>query len=202
MQVLHHGISLKVTDSSSKNVPVSNPGIESAGPKAKEHLENHRKDILRKHPELKKASNASERKGMLKANPKMKEYVHKKNTEILHKVAKDLHQHLNSLPKSELVHHIKHILHSHQTPMEKEGHSHIRHTTYTTSKGEYQHHSIKPGQHHEHIYRDAQNIEVHHSGSSVHFRHKGKTFGRHALKFSSQSDPLSSIKGSGQTTGS
>lgn len=200
MQVLHHGVSLKVSDAQTKHIPVSNPGIESAGPNAKKHLESHRKDILRKHPELKKASNASERKGMMKANPKMKEYVSKKNTETLHKVASDLHKHLTSLPKSQLVNHIKHILHSHATPMEKEGHKHIRHTTYTTSSG-VTHYSIKPSEHHEHIYKDSRNIEVHHSGGTIHFKHKGKTFGRHALKFSTQSDPMSPIKGSGQTAG-
>jgi len=198
--IVHHGVSLKVTDSSSKHVPTSNPGIEYAGPNAKKHLEDHRKSILKKHPELKKASNASERKGMMKANPAIHEFVKTKNTETLHKVAKDLHHHLNSIPKSELVHHIKHILHSKSTPMEKEGHKHIRHTTYS-SKGEFNHHSMNPGSHHEHIYRDSRNITVHHSGTSIHFKHNGKTFGRHAIKFSSQSDPMSSIKGSGQTSG-
>ena len=200
MQVLHHGVSLKVSDSSNKHIPVSNPGIESAGPNAKKHLDSHRKDILRKHPELKKASNASERKGMLKANPKMQDYVKKKNTETLHKMSADLHKHLSSLPKSHLVKHIKHILHSHPTPMEKEGHNHLRHTTYSSPNG-IKHHTVKPSEHHEHIYKDARNIEIHHSGGSIHFKHKGKTFGRHALKFSSQSDPMSSIKGSGQTAG-
>ena len=200
MQVLHHGISLKVTDSSSKHVPTSNPGIEKAGPKAKAHLETHRKTILKHYPELKKATNASERKGMLKANPKMKEFVHKKNTETLTKVAKDLHHHLSTSPKSVLVDHIKHILHSHPTPMEKEGHKHVRHVSYVTKNGN-EHHSMNPGTHHDHIYKDPHNIEVHHSGSSVHFKYKGKTFGRHSIKFSSQSDPMSSIKGSGQTSG-
>jgi hypothetical protein len=60
---------------------------------------------------------------------------------------------------------------------------------------------MNPGTHHDHIYKDPHNIEVHHSGSSVHFKYKGKTFGRHSIKFSSQSDPMSSIKGSGQTSG-
>lgn len=198
--IIHHGVSLKVTDTSSKHVPTSNPGIEHAGPEAKEHLKQHRKDIVEKHPELMSASNASERKGMMKANPKMHDYVKSKNKETLNKVAKDLHTHLNSLPKSELVHHIKHILHSKSTPMEKEGHKHSRHITYT-SKNDFKHHSINPGSHHEHIYRDSRNITVHHSGSSIHFKHNGKTFGRHAIKFSSQSDPLSPIKGSGQTAG-
>lgn len=200
MQVMHHGISLKVTDSSSKHVPTSNPGIEHAGPNAKKHLETHRKSILKKYPELKRASNASERKGMMKANPSMEAHVKQKNHETLNKIAKDLHHHLSTAPKSELVHHIKHILHSKSTPMEKEGHKHIRHISYTTKNG-YEHSSMNPGTHHDHIYNDSHNITVHHSGTSVHFKHKGKTFGRHSIKFSSQSDPMSSVKGSGQTSG-
>lgn len=200
MQVLHHGISLKVTDSSSKHVPTSNPGIEYAGPNAKKHLELHRTSILKKYPELKKASNAPERKGMMKANPSMKIHVKQENQETLHKIAKDLHQHLSTVPKSELVRHIKHVLHSKSTPMELEGHKHIRHVSYTTKNG-YEHSSMNPGTHHNHIYNDPRNISVHHSGTSVHFKYKNKTFGRHAIKFSSQRDPMSSIKGSGQTSG-
>ena len=200
MQVIHHGISLKVTDSSSKHVPTSNPGIEHAGPNAKKHLEAHRTSILKKYPELKKASNRDERKGMMKANPSMQAHVKQKNQETLHKIAKDLHHHLSTIPKSELIHHIKHVLHSKSTPMEKEGHKHIRHVSYTNKNGQ-QHSSMNPGTHHNHIYNDSRNISVHHSGSSIHFKYKNKTFGRHAIKFSSESDPMSSVKGSGQTSG-
>ena len=200
MQEIHHGISLKVTDSSNKHVPVSNTGEKSLHG-VKKVLDAHRKHILKSFPQLKHASNATSRKDMMKADPKMKEYVKKKNTETLHKAAKAYHEHLTSLPHHELVHHIKHMLHSHETPMQKQGHNHIRHTTYTKSNGEHAHHSIIPSAHHAHIYNTPHHIEVHHSGSSVHFKHKGKTFGRVSVKFSSQSDPLSSIKSSGQTSG-
>jgi hypothetical protein len=202
-QQVHHGVSLKVTDSSNKHVPVSNPG-EKTFHGADKHLEAHRTDILQQHPELKHAGNREARKAMMKANPKMKDYVKKKNAETLHNVAKTYHEHLSNLPKHELADHIRHLMHSHQTPMQQQGHNHIRHTTYSQSAragGGYGHHSIVPSAHHEHIYNDPHNIEIHHSGSSIHFKHKGKTFGRVGLKFSSQSDPLSSIKGSGQTAG-
>jgi hypothetical protein len=85
--------------------------------------------------------------------------------------------------------------------MQREGHNHIRHTTYTKSDGSIEHHSVVPSAHHAHMYNDPHNIEVHHKGSTVSFKHKGKSFGRVSIKFSSQSDPLSSIKGSGQTAG-
>ena len=150
------------------------------------------------------ATNAKQRKDMLKSDPKMHEYVKSKNTETINAVSKHLHEHLSSVPKHELVHHVRNVIHAHATPMQKEGHNHIRHTSYTSggaSNPKYEHHSIDPSQHHEHIFNDAHNIEVHHSGGSIHFKYKGKTFARHSIKFSSQSDPLSSIKGSGQTSG-
>ena len=203
--VSHHGISLKVTDSSSKHVPTSNLGIKAAGPKAQDIHDDHRRDILKHYPKLAThATNAKQRKEMLKADPKMNEYVKTKNSVTLNKVAKHLHDHLTSIPKDELVHHIRNVIHAHTTPMQREGHNHIRHTSYTsggTTNSTFEHHSIDPSQHHEHIFNDPHNIEVHHSGGSIHFKYKGKTFARHALKFSSQSDPLSSIKGSGQTSG-
>ena len=199
--VKHHGVSLKVTDSSSKHVPTSNLGIKAAGPKAQEMHDEHRRAILKKYPKLAThATNAEQRKEMLRNDPKMKAFVHKKNTETLKKVAEHLHHHLSTAPKEQLVSHIRNVIHAHATPMQKQGHGHLRHTTFN-SRGTPQHHAIDPSQHHEHILNDPHNIEVHHSGSSIHFKYKGKTFARHAIKFSSQSDPLSSIKGSGQTSG-
>ena len=201
MEIKHHGISLKVTDSSSHHVPTSNLGIKSAGPKASQIHDDHRRDILKKFPKLgTHATNASQRKQMMKDNPKMEKYVKTKNSETLHKIASHLHEHLSSLPNHELVDHIRNVIHAHATPMQREGHNHIRHTTFT-SRGEFKHHAMDPSEHHEHIFNDPHNIEIHHSGSSIHFKYKGKTFARHSLKFSSQSDPLSSIKGSGQTSG-
>jgi len=200
-QVKHNGISLKVTDSSSKHVPTSNLGIGSAGPKAQDIHDEHRKDIIKKYPKLvTQATNADQRKKMLKDNPKMNAYVKKKNAETLNKISSHLHEHLSNLPKEELVDHIRKVIHAHKTPMQNEGHNHIRHTSYT-SRGEFKHHSIDPSEHHEHIFNDHENIEVHHSGTGVQFKYKGKTFASHRIKFNSQSDPLSSIKGSGTTAG-
>lgn len=199
--VKHHGISLKVTDSSSKHVPTSNLGIKAAGPKAQETHDEHRRSIIKKYPKLAThATNASQRKEMLRNDPKMHEFVKKKNSETLDKIAGDLSHHLNTIPKHELIHHIRNVIHAHQTPMQKQGHGHMRHISYT-AKGANQHHSMDPSHHHEHILNDPHHIDTEWHGTSIHFKHKGKTFARHAIKFSSQSDPLSSVKGSGQTAG-
>jgi hypothetical protein len=200
MQVTHHGISLKVSDEASKHVPTSNPGLDNAGPDARKHLEKHRKEIVQRYPELKEAPNARERTAMMRANPEMDKHVRQKNKEVLHKIASGLHHHLSTMRKSDLVDHVRHLLHSEKTPMEKEGHSHIRHITHRSGSSSA-HHTIRPGTEHEHIYNDPDNITVHHSGTSVNLKYKGKLFARHRLKFSSQSDPLGSIKGSGETAG-
>jgi hypothetical protein len=200
-KIKHHGISLKVTDSASKHVPTSNLGLKSLGPKAESTLDQHRRTILKKFPKLgTHATNKKQRKEMLKKHPKMANFIKNKNHETLHKMAKDLHNHLITASKKDLVEHVKKVIHSHQTPMQKEGHEHMRHVSYV-SNGKNIHHSIDPSNHHEHIFKDSKNISVEHHGSSLHFKHKGKTFARHSMKFSSQSDPMSSIKSSGQTAG-
>jgi hypothetical protein len=199
-QVKHHGVSLKVTDSGTKHVPVSNFGAESThGGQA--ILDAHRTAILKKYPSLKAAKNAGERKEILKSNPHMSEDIKNKNRATLENVAKNLHNKLQAMPKKDLVHHIKKVLHSDATPMQAEGHGHLRHTSYVAGGGKNAYHSIDPSSHHSHIYNDHDNIEVHHSGASVHFKHNGKTFGRQSVKFNSQSDPMSALKGSGQTSG-
>ena len=131
----------------------------------------------------------------------MSEDIKNKNRATLENVAKNLHNKLQAMPKKDLVHHIKKVLHSDATPMQAEGHGHLRHTSYVAGGGKNAYHSIDPSSHHSHIYNDHDNIEVHHSGASVHFKHNGKTFGRQSVKFNSQSDPMSALKGSGQTSG-
>lgn len=197
-----HGVSLKVTKSSSKQVPVSNPGIESTLGGSKIH-ETHKKAILQAHPKLASASNAAERKKILKSSPKMQADISARNQKTLTSMAKNLHTKLSGMNSKDVATHIKnHVLQSNPTPMQTQGHNHIRHTTYE-SKGQFQHHSIDPSTHFNHILNDHKNISMEHSGTSVHFFHtdpktKKKTkFASHRVKFASQSDPLSSVKSSG-----
>ena len=88
--------------------------------------------------------------------------------------------------------------------MEKEGHHHLRMTTHANTKTnqkktgeEHGHHILKPHEHYEHMLRDHQNLSVHHQGTSVVFKYKGKKIATHQMKFNSQSDPHSSLKGNG-----
>jgi hypothetical protein len=197
-----HGVSLKVTDTAKKQIPVSNPGIKSTLGGEAIHKE-HKESIIKLYPELGKARNKDERKQIVKNNPKMASDIKARNQKTLTSIAGNLHSKLSNMNSEDLVQHIRnHVLASNKTPMQEQGHSHIRHTTYEKG-GEYQHHSIDPSLHFEHILQDHKNISAEHSGTNIHFYHtdpksgKKTKFASHRIKFSSQSDPLSSIKGSG-----
>lgn len=201
-QTKFHGVSLKVTGSSSKQVPVSNPGIESTLGGEKIH-ETHKNAIKAAYPKLAAAPNAKARKAILSADPRMQKDISERNKATLTSMAKNLHSKLSKMSSEDLANHIRnHVLQSNPTPMQTQGHNHIRHTTYV-SRGQAQHHSIDPSTHFEHLLSDHQNISMHHSGTSVHFIHtdpktgKKTKFASHRIKFNSQSDPLSSVKSSG-----
>jgi hypothetical protein len=212
-----HGRSLKVSQNSSKNVPSSNLGKESAGLKADNLHKEHKEKILKDHPTLSKVKKGPEhdsiedaRKEWAKNNPKKHEAIKVQNRKLLHNVAHhhaaELQHNLDSGNHEKVVNHIRDVLGSHKTPAEKAGKADFRkHTTYVTSKG-IQHHSSHPGEEHEHILKDHKNITVKASGGSVHFSHTDpktgvtKKFATQSHKFKSQSDPLGTLSSSGKAT--
>jgi len=199
-KVKHHGVSLKVSDNSSKNIPSSSLGAEHSGSKAKQLHADHKEAILKAHPQLAN-KNKEQRKEILKSNPKMHADIKARNKELLHKVAsehaKELQGHLNSGNHEHVVNHIKQLLHAHETPAQGEGHNFFKHTTYHTSKGS-QHHVSDPSKEHEHIFKDHKNITVKSSAGATHFYYNGKKFASQSHKFNSQSDPLSPLKSAGK----
>ena len=201
-KVTHHGVSLKVSDNSNKNIPTSSLGVESGGSKAKEHFAAHKSAILKAHPTL-IGKNKADRKEAAKEHPKMHADIKERNKKLLNKVAddhaKELQQHLNSSNHGHVVKHIREVIHAHKTPAQEKGNSFIKHTTYQTAKG-VQHHTSSPSEDHEHMLKDHKNLSVKSSGGSVHFYHKGKKFASQSHKFDSQSDPLSSLKSAGRVT--
>jgi len=194
-KIKHHGISLKVTDKKKGNVPVSNPGMEATHG-GQVILDAHRASVLKSHPAL-KGLNKEGRKNYIKDNPKAAADIKNKNRQTLTNIVDHLHSKLESMPSHELAQHIRsNVLHANSTPMQEQGHEHIKHTTNGTSNYSFQHGD--PSKDYEHILNDHNNITVHNRGTSVIFKHKGKPFAKHRLKFESQSDPLSSVKGSGE----
>ena len=199
---IHHGISLKVSDSKTKHIPVSNPGISST--LGGEHiLETHRQHLKRKYPKIN--SLPANRREHMKNDHKMQSYIRKRNLECLHAITKHTVDKLNEMRPQHLVNHIrKHILAANKTPLQQHGHTHMRHTTYMHGD-EIKHHSYDPSESHEHILRDPKNISIKHDseqGSArIRFEYKGKPFAAQRFKFESQSDPLSNIKGSSNIIG-
>lgn len=203
------GVSLKVSDKASKNVPSSSLGMESSGESARTLFKNHQEEIHKDHPELKDIKKEEHHKDIKDArkewaekNPEKHAKIKEKNKKLLANVAKshaeELQNHLNNNNHEHVVEHIRNVLAARKTPAEKAGKAHfIKHTTYVNKSG-IQHHIANPGEDHEHILKDHKNIEVKSSGGSVHFYHNGKKFASQAHKFDSQSDPLSTIKSAGK----
>lgn len=196
--IKYHGVSLKVSDENKKHLPVSNPGIESTlGGKA--ILDKHRENINKAHPKLKTMSKA-DRKEYVKNLPEHKQQQLKDmHGKALNDVAENLHKKLSSMSQDDLKHHLfKHVLQANPTPMQQQGHFHHRHVTYMTKNGQ-EHHNVDPSNHYESLHKKHKYISVERRGTSIIFKYPGgKTIAKHRIKFESQSDPHSSIKGSGE----
>lgn len=206
-KLLHHGISLKVSDKPSKEVPSSSLGMKSSGSQAEALFRKHQQKIKQKYPELagKIYSNSEKRKQWAQENPEKHAEIKKENYNLLKAVAeshaKELQQKIDSGNHKSVIDHLRDVLAAKTTPAEESGVATFqKHTTYVTAKGA-QHNTSKPGQEYEGIFNDPSNIEVKSSGGSVHFYHKGKKFASQSQKFDSQSDPLSNLKSAGKSTG-
>jgi hypothetical protein len=192
----HHGISLKVTDKKSGNLPVSNPGVESTHG-GEEVLKQHRKKLLKRHPWISKITNADDRKEYMRSNPSIQKDVREANSKALNDVVEHLHNQIQAMTPKQRADHIRKIIAAKKTPMQTQGHAHIRHTTY----GDGSTSATDPSTAHEHMLNDHKNITVSRSGTSIIFSHKGKPFAKHRLKFENADNPTSSIKGSGELIG-
>ena len=210
-----HGISLKVSDNSSKNVPSSNLGMQSSGSKSKDLYKEHQKKVHAIAPELSGIKKEPHHKDITAArkdwatnNPEKHDAIKSENRKVLHAVAHhqgaELQHKLDSGEHEHVVNHIRDVLGAKHTPAESSGKATFqKHTTYVTAKGT-QHHASSPGDDHEHILKDHKNITVKSSAGSTHFYHTdpktgvAKKFATQGHKFTSQSDPLSTLTSSGK----
>lgn len=189
----HFGISLKKAEKT-ENAPIANPGMESTYG-AQPILNAHRDDIRQNFPEVGNLLNSRLRKDFVRANPTLQTAVREKGRKTLSDIASHMHEKLSNMSHEDLVTHLRnHVLHAHSTPMQTQGHSHMRHTTWG-SDGNYQTKAIDPGTRYEHILNDPENIEVKPAGQGVNFLYKDKLFAKHNIKFDSADDPMSSVKG-------
>lgn len=223
----HHGVSLKVTDTGSKHVPVSNAGKEALHPEFESEQKAHWEKMhntfpglkeLKTGPKKKKAdgsnmSAAEMRKDFQRQDPEREAKMRAMNKSYLQSAAANTHKHLTSLGQHELIDHIKkQVLQSNPTPMQAEGHNHIRHTTYQAGKkegGGFKFDSHTPSEHYAKYFDGSHHIGLEPSKGTteIHFVATNKATGEKSriasqrLKLNSGSDPLSSIKSSGIAAG-
>ena len=199
-EVVHHGQSLKISNTANKNIASSSLGSESSGSTAKAKHSEHKKEIIAEFPHLANKG-PKERRSILAKDPHMQKTVKSRNNAFLHGVAKthaeELQGHLKSGNYAHVVSHLRDVLHAHKTPAQEAGHTFTKVTTYHTAAG-VQNHVSHPHKDYEHILKDPKNISVVHNGQGVDFLHKGKKFATQSHKFGSQSDPLSSLKSAGK----
>jgi hypothetical protein len=179
--VRHHGISLKRSEKTG-DVQIANPGIEALHG-AEGILKAHRDDIRTLYPAVAAGSNATKRKEVVRADPKLNEKIRERNRQTLSAMSKNLADKLNGMSKENLVQHLRdNVLHAHVTPMQDNGHEHMRHTVWG-SDGKYQAKSIDPGTHYEQILSEPQHIEARTTGQGVTFYHRGVQFARQNINF-------------------
>jgi hypothetical protein len=213
----HQGVSLKNTTKGNVNVGASNHGVGTMHSKAGEHHEDHKNKISKIAPEL--HPDNAKKNGLGSAKARKEWMKHPDNAKKVAKIkeangkslvghaeshAKELNDHLKSGDKdriNKVKQHIRDTLAAKKTPMEKEGHSNIKATTYM-HKGEPKTYISNPGKDHEDIFKDPDfhhHIEIKHSGTGHSIHYKGKKIAKFTYKFNSQSDPRSSITAVGNT---
>lgn len=205
--IKHHGVSLKVSDGTSRHVPVSNAGKSALHPEFEKDKVEHHKQMLKSFPGLAKTTNAQQRKEYKRETPEREKQMAAMNLAYLHEVNAKTYKHIASLGQHELIDHVKkHVLQCNPTPMQKEGHNHIRHTTYIGGKKEgsnFKFDSHTPSEHYHNYFDGSHKIEPELKGTQIHFNainnHTGekKRIASQRVKLTSGSDPLSSMKVSG-----
>ena len=193
----HTSISLKVTKGPTPNITTANLGKSQHHKNSGKHHKEMIADIKKKHPEIAKMSKADQNE-WVKNNPKKHEEVKNVFKKTLSSHAKahgdELNHHLKHGGKKgadHVKHYISGLLHAHETPLEKNGHSHMR-ATITVHNGKDKAHIIRPHEHYKHVMKDPdfhKNIKITHSGGNVHFHHKGKKIASLTYKMGSQSRP-------------
>lgn len=222
-EIKHHGVSLKVSDGTSKHVPVSNAGKEALHPEFGDDQKTHWEKLYKTFPGLKELKTAPKklkadgtkmdaadmRKDWQKQDPERENKIREMNLSYLQASTANAHKHLVSLGQHELIDHIKkQVLQCNPTPMQREGHSHIRHTTYRAGKkegGGFKFDSHTPSEHFAKYFDGSHHINAENPNGTtqIHFVATNKQTGEKTriatqrLKLNSGSDPLSSIKSSG-----
>ena len=209
------GISLKKTDTNNPDVNSSNMGIELSGPDAYANLLEHRRKRLEKYPELQNIEEfkpsgipLNKWRGKWQASDKeVNVSIRKENVEFIERCASDLCAYLNSIPKSDLSAHLRTVLAAHTSPMHgvrisedsDDIHEFVKHTTYGKGEAIKFNIIVDPSRHYMEYFENCEHLTVQHkSGGTIKFFYKDEYIASQTLKFTSQSDPLSSFSSVGK----
>lgn len=205
------GVSLKVSDNTSKHVPVANMGINSLHPEAKKDFDAHREKLAKAYPEMAKQGNDKRRKQWKKDNPEAGKEIDDINREFRRGLITKTATHLKLMGNHELIDHIKkNVLQCNPTPLQNAGHDHMRTTTYAATQkegGGNKFHSYDPSEHFNHILDGSKKIHVTSKGTTeLHYHWEDENgnlhhFASQRVKANSNSDPFSPIKSSGIAAG-
>ena len=191
----HHGISLKVSDDN-KPITLANPGLSSSYGGERLQAE-HKENIKKSYPELAAETNKDRRKEILRNNPVMRADIRSRNKKLLDNISQNMMNQLNKMTPAQRAEHIRnYVLAARSTPMQQQGHNHIRHFTQGGTNPSFV--TNNPGQDYEKILTDPENITMRNIGTGVEFSHNHIPFALHSFKFQSQSDPLGSVQGNGR----
>lgn len=220
-RIKYTGISLKKTDKNSPEVPASNLGLAHSGPDAAEHLEKHRSTIRSENPDMPntyttakgkvKTYGAKKRKEWFKAQPEeVTSKIKARSVNLLQSTAARLAEHLNNMPHEERQKHLIRVLGASNSPMHgkqihpdsTDTHEHYKHITYGAGDN-VQHKLIDDvKKHYENHVANPENIRAEARSGGVVFTNKiGDHYhevARQDMKFSSQSDPASSMVSAGK----
>lgn len=188
----HHGISLKMSKKKASYTGTSSLGHKSV-PAASSVYRSHLENLDKEYPALAKLTNKPARKAWLEQNPQVKNEIKSKTRKMLTDAARDQSDYLNQLPRDEYMANLRKIMAAHQTPLQKNGHRSIRHTTYG-SNGKYSADETDAHADSSHIFADPNGVTHEHSGQGINFYHNGKMIAKQSLKLTSQSDPKSPLQ--------
>lgn len=194
---MHHGISLKMSKKKTTYTGTSSLGHKSV-PGASGIYREHINQLDKDYPALSKLTNKPSRKAWLEQNPEVKKEIKDKTRKMLTNAAKEQSSYLDNLPRDEYMKNLRNIMAANQSPLQKNGHRSIRHTTYG-SNGKYSTDETDAHADSAHIFANPEGVTHEQNGQGINFYHNGKMIAKQSLKLTSGSDPKSALQAWGVT---
>ena len=188
----HYGISLKRRSAFGPNgTTVSNRSADDAVEGVSAIKTAHRNAIHNAVPGLAKLASREDRKTHIDTlSQDVKDKIKTINRNTLRDITDKMHQHITNMSPDLLSNHLTTLLHAHQTPLEKNGHTHIQHITHRSKGGGVATKSVTPSEHYSDVIKNAGKISTVRRGNTISFYGEhGNRIAAQRTKFDSMSDP-------------